>query len=55
MWVFGSGPLSDSLTELGFNLRRFKTGTPPRINRRSVDFDRMQAQYGDVPTPRFSF
>jgi tRNA uridine 5-carboxymethylaminomethyl modification enzyme len=52
---FGSGPLSDSLTELGFNLRRFKTGTPPRINRRSVDFDRMQAQYGDVPTPRFSF
>ena len=47
--------LSGSLTELGFELRRFKTGTPPRVNRRSVDFDRMEPQTGDVPSPRFSF
>ncbi|MBR4019208.1 MAG: tRNA uridine-5-carboxymethylaminomethyl(34) synthesis enzyme MnmG [Clostridia bacterium] len=47
--------LSGSLTELGFELRRFKTGTPPRVNRRSLDFDKMEPQYGDVPSPRFSF
>ncbi len=47
--------LSGSLTELGFELRRFKTGTPPRVNRRSLDFDKMEPQYGDVPPPRFSF
>jgi len=47
--------LSGSLTELGFELRRFKTGTPPRVNRRSLDFDKMEPQFGDVPSPRFSF
>lgn len=50
-----SNGLSDSLTELGFSLRRFKTGTPPRVNRKSLDLNEMEPQYGDVPPPRFSF
>lgn len=47
--------LSASLSELGFTLRRFKTGTPARVHRRSLDFSKMEPQYGDVPTPFFSF
>ena len=48
-------PLTDSLRRLGLHLRRFKTGTPPRILRRSVDFSKMELQVGDeVPVP-FSF
>ena len=48
-------PLTDCLRELGLSIRRFKTGTPPRINRRSVDFSSMELQEGDdVPVP-FSF
>lgn len=47
--------LSGSLTELGFVLRRFKTGTPPRVAGRSLDYSRMQPQFGDVPIPHFSF
>ena len=47
--------LSSCLTDMGSKLRRFKTGTPPRVNRRSLDFERMEPQYGDVPSPRFSF
>ena len=62
-YVTESGPsgmlranfLSSCLTDMGFKLRRFKTGTPPRVNRRSLDFERMEPQYGDVPSPRFSF
>ena len=47
--------LADNLRELGLPLRRFKTGTPPRINRRSVDFSKMELQPGDdIPEP-FSF
>ena len=47
--------LTDSLKELGLPLRRFKTGTPPRVNRRSVDFDEMEIQPGDeIPVP-FSY
>lgn len=53
--LFGANLLSDSLRELGFVLRRFKTGTPARVNRRSVDFDAMELQLGDVPIPHFSF
>ena len=50
-----SGELADCLTAMGLPLRRFKTGTPPRINARTVDFDRMEVQTGDdVPVP-FSF
>ncbi len=61
--VIESGPdgmhpskgLADDLRELGLPLRRFKTGTPPRINRRSVDFSQMELQPGDeIPEP-FSF
>lgn len=47
--------LSESLEEHGFKLRRFKTGTPPRIHRRSIDFDRMQCQPGDERHHYFSF
>ena len=47
--------LADNLRELGLPLRRFKTGTPPRVNRRSIDFSQMELQPGDeVPEP-FSF
>ena len=47
--------LSDRLRALGLPLRRFKTGTPPRINRRSIDFSQMELQPGDeIPEP-FSF
>lgn len=47
--------LSDSLRELGFEVRRFKTGTPCRINGRSVDFSKCDSQAGDEPPPRFGF
>jgi tRNA uridine 5-carboxymethylaminomethyl modification enzyme len=46
--------LSDSLREKGFRLGRMKTGTPPRIHRRSIDFDRLPIQYGDDPPEPFS-
>ena len=47
--------LTASLRELGLPLRRFKTGTPPRINRRSIDFSRMELQPGDPDPEPFSF
>ena len=48
-------PLTQCLMGLGLSIRRFKTGTPPRVNRRSVDFSKMEIQPGDdVPVP-FSF
>ena len=50
-----SSGLSDSLRELGFEVGRFKTGTPCRINRRSIKFDRCEKQPGDVPPSYFSF
>jgi tRNA uridine 5-carboxymethylaminomethyl modification enzyme len=50
-----SSGLSDSLRHLGFEVGRFKTGTPCRINSRSIDFDRCEKQLGDEPLPRFSF
>jgi tRNA uridine 5-carboxymethylaminomethyl modification enzyme len=61
--VFPSGPdgmhpahgLADDLRQLGLQLRRFKTGTPPRINRRSVDFSKMELQPGDAEPVPFSF
>lgn len=47
--------LADNLRQLGLNLRRFKTGTPPRVNRRSIDFSKLEIQPGDeIPEP-FSF
>ena len=61
--VVSSGPdgmhasvgLGDNLKELGLSLRRFKTGTPPRINRRSIDFSKMELQPGDEEPEPFSF
>lgn len=50
-----SEKLSDSLAGLGFSIRRFKTGTPARVSRRSLDLKEMEPQYGDEPAPRFSF
>jgi tRNA uridine 5-carboxymethylaminomethyl modification enzyme len=48
-------PLADQLRELGLNMRRFKTGTPPRVNARSVDFSKMEIQLGDEEPECFSF
>ena len=47
--------LSDSLRILGFEVKRFKTGTPCRINSRSIDFGQCVQQPGDTPPPRFSY
>ena len=47
--------LADNLRKLGLPLRRFKTGTPPRINRRSIDFSKMELQPGDETPEPFSF
>ena len=47
--------LSDRLRALGLPLRRFKTGTPPRVNRRSIDFSQMELQPGDETPEPFSF
>jgi len=47
--------LADNLRELGLPLRRFKTGTPPRVNRRSIDFSKMELQPGDRNPEPFSF
>ena len=61
--VIPSGPdgmhpsvgLADNLRGLGLHLRRFKTGTPPRVNRRSIDFSKMELQPGDETVEPFSF
>ena len=47
--------LSERLTALGLSMRRFKTGTPPRVNARSVDFSEMELQPGDEDPEPFSF
>lgn len=61
--AYSSGPngqapsigLAQSLREIGLDLGRFKTGTPPRVHRRSVDFSKMIIQPGDVKRHRFSY
>ncbi len=61
--VIQSGPngfkssvgFSDSLKKFGVNMYRFKTGTPARIDKRSIDFSKMQIQYGDKKIVPFSF
>src|SRR5438445_4689049 len=50
-----SSPLSENLWQLGFEVGRFKTGTPCRLNARSIDFSRCEIQLGDDPPPRFAF
>ena len=51
----GSSGFSDELKRLGFQVERLKTGTPPRLNKRSIDFTKMEPQHGDNPTPNFSY
>ncbi|HOQ36806.1 MAG TPA: tRNA uridine-5-carboxymethylaminomethyl(34) synthesis enzyme MnmG [Acetivibrio sp.] len=53
--LFPANKLSDSLRELGIELLRFKTGTPARINKRSIDFSKMEEQPGDERIVPFSF
>lgn len=53
--VFPSIKLSDKLKSLGINLIRFKTGTPARINKNSIDFSKMEIQNGDEEIEAFSF
>ena len=61
--MYSSGPnnslpsikLSENLEELGFKLRRFKTGTPPRVDGNSIDFDKTEEQPGDKTPNHFSF
>ena len=53
--MHASGPLTDALVRLGLPLRRFKTGTPPRVNARSIDFSQMEVQHGDERPQPFSF
>ncbi|NLG53472.1 MAG: tRNA uridine-5-carboxymethylaminomethyl(34) synthesis enzyme MnmG [Clostridiales bacterium] len=53
--LFPSNRLFDSLKKAGLPLMRFKTGTPPRINARTIDFNRMEPQPGDEDIPPFSF
>ena len=53
--MFPSNALSESLKKLNIPLRRFKTGTPSRVNRRSVDLDSLEVQEGDGHTVPFSF
>ena len=48
-------PLTDSLRSLGLRLQRFKTGTPPRIHRRSIDFSGLEVQQGEEEIIPFSF
>lgn len=53
--MFAATALTGCLVKLGLSLRRFKTGTPPRVNARSVDFSKMERQDGDAETMPFSF
>lgn len=53
--VFPANKLSECLKNLGINLIRFKTGTPARINKKSIDFSKMEIQKGDVDIIPFSF
>lgn len=53
--VFPAVRLSDTLRKIGINLIRFKTGTPARINKKSVDFSKMEVQEGDSEIEMFSF
>jgi tRNA uridine 5-carboxymethylaminomethyl modification enzyme len=50
-----SSALSENLRRLGFDVGRFKTGTPCRLNRRSIEFSQCEIQRGDEPPPRFAF
>ena len=53
--VFPANKLSESLKKMGINIVRFKTGTPARVNRNSIDFSKMEIQNGDEDIVPFSF
>ncbi len=53
--IFPARYLTDSLNKIGIKTRRFKTGTPARVNRRSIDFSKMEIQNGDEEIVPFSF
>ncbi len=53
--LLAANALTQNLIDLGFSIRRFKTGTPARLDGRTVDFSRMEPQYGDEPVVPFSF
>ncbi len=53
--LFPANKLSDCLKSNGIEIMRFKTGTPSRVNRKSIDFNKMQEQLGDEPIVPFSF
>ncbi len=53
--VFPATELSQNLRDIGVELVRFKTGTPPRVNRRSIDFSQLEEQVGDDEITPFSF
>ena len=53
--MFAATALTDSLLALGVTTRRFKTGTPARVNRRSIDFTNLERQDGETPVTPFSF
>lgn len=53
--VFPATELSKNLRDIGVELVRFKTGTPPRVNRRSIDFSELEEQLGDEEITPFSF
>lgn len=52
---FPANQLSEALIKLGFTIQRLKTGTPPRVNRKDIDFTNMEPQYGDEKIQPFSF
>ncbi len=53
--LLAANALTQNLMDLGFSIRRFKTGTPARLDGRTIDFSKMEPQYGDEPIVPFSF
>ena len=53
--LMAANSLTENLADLGFSIRRFKTGTPARLDGRTIDFSRMEPQAGDEPITPFSF
>lgn len=53
--TFGANALTQSLLDLGLSIRRFKTGTPPRVNARTIDFSQLECQEGEETVIPFSF
>lgn len=54
-WTLAANHLTQSLIDHGIEMRRFKTGTPARVDKRSLDFSKMEEQFGDERVVPFSF